>query len=435
MVSIRCMLFSSMLNGFLRLIRNSWFIALIALLLRAAFLLYKAHLIPAIVLASVPFQNEAGNVASALAQGQGFCCLFRQPTGPTAWLAPAYPLLIAGIFKIFGIFTLRSFYASVLLNCLSSALACVPVFAVGKRLGGQNTAAVAAWLWAIFPSGIILPFEWIWDTSLSAFLAAVLLWATLELADSLRWRDFVLYGLLWGLSLLTNPALGALFPFLFGWILYRHRYDAKALVTPSLICLVVLVFTCLPWTLRNCIQFHRFIPLRSNFAFEFWSGNNEIFDENSHEVNRITRFEQIRLYARLGENAFLDDRWHRATAFVRKHPALYVQLFGRRIVSTWIGSESPLRDFLQTDSALARFLLLWNALALVGVMVGLARLYLLHRGFFLPIAAWPLVFPITFYVAHTSLRHRHPCDPVLALLIAIAITGASGRIAPVKVNS
>jgi hypothetical protein len=410
-----------MRERFFRAVKSAGFIALGAMVLRVAFLVYKAHLIPAVVLASVPFQNEVGNVASALAQGHGFCCLFRQPTGPTAWVAPVYPLLIAGIFKVFGTFTLASFYASVLMNCFFSSLACFPVYAAGKRLGGEATAVLAAWLWAIFPSGIILPFEWIWDTSLSALLAAALLWATLELPDSFRSREFALYGLLWGISLLTNPTLAALLPFLLGWLLYRTRDNSARMFQLGLITLAVILFTCMPWTVRNYVRFGRFIPLRSNFAFEFWSGNNEIFDEHSRAVNRITRYEQIHLYARMGENGFFDDKWQKARTFVATHPALYAQLFGRRMVSTWMGSESPWQDFRETDSGLVKFLLLCNALTLLGVCVGLVRLLLRRRAYFLPVASFPLFFPLTFYIAHTSLRHRHPCDPVLALLLAVAV--------------
>jgi hypothetical protein len=420
------MLLSYMRERILRLSGSAWFIALVAMALRAAFLLCKAHLIPAELLAAVPFQNEAGNVAAALAQGNGFCCLFREPTGPTAWLAPVYPLLLACVFKLFGTFTLWSFYVAVLLNCIFSSLACIPLFHAGKLIGGTATAALAAWLWAIFPSGIILPFEWIWDTSLSVLFAAALLWATLELADSSRLREFALYGLLWGLSLLTNPALGALLPFLLGWLLYRHRGNSGQQVRLALMPVAMILLTCLPWTARNYVQFHRFIPLRSNFPYELWSGNNEIFDEHSREVNRITRYEQVRLYARLGENAFLDEKWEKARNFIRTHPALYAQLFGRRIVATWLGSESPWRDFLRTDSLLARFLLLWNALTLLGVIAGLGKLYLRPRAYFFPLASFPFIFPLTFYIAHTSLRHRHPCDPILALLIAVAVTGARG---------
>ncbi len=411
----------------MRLASSVWLIALVALILRTAYFVHMAHLIPAPVLAAVPFQNEVGNVAAALARGDGFCCLFRQPTGPTAWLAPVYPLLLAGIFKIWGIFTLRSFYVAVALNCVFSALATVPLFRAGERTGGKQVAAVAGWIWAIFPSGVILPFEWIWDTSLSVLLAAILLWWTVKLKDSSRLGDFALYGLLWGIALLTNPALGAVLPVLGGWLIYEYRSNRALQLRFILLTGAVLVLSCLPWTVRNYVQFHRLIPLRSNFPFEFWSGNNEIFDEHSREVNRITRYEQTHLYAQLGENAFLDDKMHGALRFVRTHPALYLQLSGRRVVATWLGTESPWADFVHTDSGLARFLILWNAGALLGVVIGLVRLYRGRRAYFLPIAAFPILFPLTFYIAHTTLRHRHPCDPIVALLVAMATMGVAMR--------
>ena len=417
-----------MRERFIALLQSPWFIALVALLLRTVWLLYKASLIPAEILATVPFQNEVGNVASSLASGQGFCCLFRQPTGPTAWLAPVYPLLVAGLFKLLGTFTLRSFYAAVMMNCVFSALACFPLFRAGERIAGKSTAGLATWLWAFFPAGIILPYAWIWDSSLSALLAAALLWATLCLADASRPLHFALYGFLWGISLLTNPSLGALLPFLLAWVFYRHRGSSPQKLRLVLVAAAALFVTCLPWTIRNYLQFHRFVPLRSNFAYEFWSGNNEIFDEHSREVNRITRYEQTHLYARLGETAFLDDKWQKAKSFVSAHPSLYAKLCARRIVVTWLGTESPWHDFLHADSLLARVLLLWNAIAFVGMIIGLLRLYFRRRPHFFPVVVFPLVFPVTFYLAHTSLRHRHPCDPILPLLLAVAITGTGIRI-------
>jgi hypothetical protein len=419
------MLASGMRERIFRLTKSAWFIAAVAMLLRTAYFVYMAHLIPSVVLASVPFQNEVGNVAAALANGEGFCCLFRQPTGPTAWLTPVYPLVVACIFKICGTFTLLAFKATVFLNCLFSSLATIPLFHAGKRVGGIRTAALAGWIWAIFPSGIILPFEWIWDTSLSVLLGAALLWSTFELKKSSRGRSFALYGLLWGVSLLTNPALGAVAPFLIGWMLYQQRCNRVLQWRRGLLTIGVLILTCLPWTVRNYTDFHRFIPLRSNFPFEFWSGNNEIFDEHSREVNRITRYEQVHLYAELGENAFMAEKMEKAIAFVRTHPVLYAELSGRRIVATWLGTESPWDDFAQTRSLLARFLIAWNAAALLGIIVGLTRLYLGQRGYFIPVASFPIVFPLTFYIAHTTLRHRHPCDPVVALVIAVGIAGAA----------
>jgi hypothetical protein len=149
-------------------------IVLVALAARMTFAWDQARRIPPGVLGIVPFQQETGNIAYSLAQRKGFSEVFQMDTGPTAWLAPIYPLLVAGIFKVFGSFTARAFFAAVFLNILFSSAACVPVFFAGKRVGGLGVASFAAWLWALFPSAIMMPFEWIWDTSLSALLAATI---------------------------------------------------------------------------------------------------------------------------------------------------------------------------------------------------------------------------------------------------------------------
>jgi len=404
------------------LVSLPWLIFCVALLLRLSFLFYEAHQVPTEALAAVPFQNEVGSVAAALAQGQGFCCVFHQPTGPTAWLAPVYPFFLAIIFKVFGSFTAASFYVAAFFNCLFSALVCWPLFYVALRIGNRTTAAVAGWLWAVFPSGILIPFEWIWDSSLSALLAISLLWSTFRLTDDPRRRNFILYGLFWGFCLLVNPALGAVFPFLLLWIYFRvgssklHRAANIALV------LSLAILVCLPWTIRNAVQFHRFIPVRSDLPFELWMGNNPIYDQHSRQLNRITRYEVVHQYAQLGETAFLEEKGRAAKEFIRTHPALTLRLAGRRAVAIWMGTPAPWQDFLRADSNLVRFVFLWNAVTILGVAAGLACLFFVRKWFLLPVAAFPLAFPLVYYLTQVSLRLRHPCDPVLALLMALALT-------------
>jgi len=112
---------------------------------------------------------------------------------------------------------------------------------------------------------------------------------------------------------------------------------------------------------------------------------------------------------------------------VRTHQQLYLRLVGRRFIATWLGTETPWQDFFRTDSLFVRFLFLWNAFTLLGMVIGLVRLRLSHSSCFLPLAVFPVVFPVTFYIAHTTLRHRHPCDPVIALLLAFGIVGCGVR--------
>ena len=48
------------------------------------------------------FGWEMGRIARALATGYGYADPFRGHTGPTTWVTPGYPLIIAGVFKLFG---------------------------------------------------------------------------------------------------------------------------------------------------------------------------------------------------------------------------------------------------------------------------------------------------------------------------------------------
>ena len=189
-------------------------IVLVALAARLGFAWYQERQMPREAIGSVPFAQETGSIAYALAAGKGFSSPFRGETGPTAWLTPVYPLLVAGVFRVFGVFTAGSFFAVVFLNALFSSAACVPIFHVGKRIGGLGVACGAAWLWALFPNAVMMPFEWVWDTCLAALLGATLLWATLKLADSpQRTENWCAYGLLWGFTPDDQPFPGLAVPY------------------------------------------------------------------------------------------------------------------------------------------------------------------------------------------------------------------------------
>jgi 4-amino-4-deoxy-L-arabinose transferase-like glycosyltransferase len=415
-----------MKNGLRRTATSLLLIVVIALVTRSAFAWYQERQFNSQVLSVIPFQTETGHIAYSIASGKGFSSPFQRDTGATAWLAPVYPYLLAGIFKVFGIYTLRSFFSALLLNILYSAGACVPIFYAGKRIAGLGVASAAAWLWALFPNAIIIPFEWIWDTSLSALLVATLLWATLELAESRRARDWSLYGFLWGFALLTNPAVAPLLPALLTWAAYRHRNRDRAsawLVRPVLSAAMALL-CCLPWTIRNYVQFHKFIPLRSNFAFELYIGNNENYDEQHRfRPGAITQDREILRYLRMGETAFMEEEKRKAMAFIAAHPRIELRLVAQRFVDFWLGSASPLAAFRQADSLWLYFILAFNTVVPLCAFLGILVVLATKNSYAFPVVAFPLIFPLLYYVTHTSLRYRHPIDPLMLLLAAIGVDG------------
>ncbi|HMD40977.1 MAG TPA: glycosyltransferase family 39 protein [Candidatus Acidoferrum sp.] len=418
----------------MQLMKSAWRRAATSLLLivivavgaRLAFAWIEAKQIPARVLSIVPFQTETGHIAYSIASGKGFSSPFQRDSGPTAWLAPVYPYILAAIFKLFGIYTFRSFFAAIFLNIVLSAGTCVPIFYAGKRIAGLGVASGAAWLWALFPNAFIIPFEWIWDTSLSALLVAAILWTTVELAESRRLGEWCVYGLLWGFAVLTNPAVAVLFPFLLGWAALRVRgyiSATKWLARPAL-ATALAVLCCVPWTVRNYLVFHKFIPLRSNFAFELYIGNNENYDEQHRgRPGVVTQDREILRYLRMGETAFMEEEKRKAAAFIASNPRIELWLISQRFVDFWVGTANPITTFRQADSLWLRFILLCNDAAPFGALLGIIVLLARKNVYAFPVIAFPLVFPLVYYVTHTSLRYRHPLDPVVLLLSAIGLSG------------
>jgi len=226
---------------------------------------------------------------------------------------------------------------------------------------------------------------------------------------------------------MTNPALGALLPFLLGWSAYRTRRRAAlpsstALLRPGM-ALALVVLCCVPWTIRNYSTFHRFIPFRSNFSFELYIGNNENYASDHPQFPPpITKERETLRYIHMGEIPFMDEELRKAKLFMRSHPRKVLILFGDRFAAFWTGAPFAIDTFLTTDSWLVRTLLLCATLTGIGAFAGILALLWRRSAFTFPLAAYPIVFPLVYYLTHTSLRYRHPLDPIVLLLTAVAGT-------------
>src|SRR5258708_1248356 len=96
------------------------------------------------------FAGETGRIAQSIVEGRGFGSPFRGSTGPTAMMPPIYPSLLAGVFRLFGIYTKASALMILSLDSLFSALTCIPVFLIAQRSFGGRAAVQAGGAWAFF---------------------------------------------------------------------------------------------------------------------------------------------------------------------------------------------------------------------------------------------------------------------------------------------
>jgi 4-amino-4-deoxy-L-arabinose transferase-like glycosyltransferase len=395
-----------------RILRNPAVIAFVALVLRLVIMTaeHTYQIKPGQENYSLGW--ETGKIAYSVATGQGFSSPFQGNTGPTAWVAPLYPYLVAGIFKIFGIYSQPSFWVLLAINSLFSALTCLTIYSFAEATLGTKIALWSAWLWAVLPYSMYWGIRWVWETSLSAFLLSAAFFLALRLKNSDGLRLSSLFGLLWGLIALSNPSLLSLLPMMLGWLCYQRFSEHRKWIAPAAVATFVFVLSVTPWLIRNYEVFGKFVFIRSNFGAELRLGNYVGADGQwkwqRHPSQNAAEFAA---YARLGELAFVHERGRQAVEFIRSHPAMFASLSLKRAFFFWFGTP---RSSGTPGLSRNRYVLF-----LLSTMLGFGGFWLTigqkRPGAFL-YAALILIYPVVYYITFPHPRYRHPIEPELMIL-------------------
>ena|SRR5215469_2410247 len=368
------------------------------------------------------FAGEAGRIARSLAGGQGFSNPFFAETGPTSWLAPVFPALLADDFKVFGVYTKAAALAILSFDCLLAALTCIPVFFIARRTFGSAAALWAGWIWALFPYSINFAASFIWDTTLSTLWMALLFLVVLKLEATHDWWPWFGFGALAGFAALTNPVLLAPMPFVTLWLLYRLWKRREHWFAPGLAALLAVLIVVSPWFARNYRTFHRFIPIRGGFGFELYCGNNADSwhwdPPGYHPSDSATDWRE---YQQLGEVNYFALKQREASTFIGAHKKLYVVQSLRRVVYIWTGFWSFSRRYLREEPADPPNIVFCTALTILAFL-GLRRAW--REGgaaSAIPFIIAFFFFPLVYYITHPEDYYRRPIDPLMVALAAGAI--------------
>jgi hypothetical protein len=120
----------------------------------------------------------------------------------------------------------------------------------------------------------------------------------------------------------------------------------------------------------------------------------------------------------------MQEKWNLATEFIRRHKRLELRLTQWRFTEFWFGSSHPAKDFENADSMWIRIIFALNFLTAIGSVIGIVILWRALNRYVFPAAVFVVVVPLVYYITHASLRYRHPIDPIVLILTAIAVIGA-----------
>jgi len=409
-----------MKHFFQRLIGSTVFIVGVAFVLRMVAMWMIWHQAPIPIKANMPYGYELGRVARAIASGEGFSSPLRDmDTGPTAWFTPIYPYFVAGIFKVWGIYTNTSRFIIAAVNCLFAALTIIPIYSVAKKAFGEGAAIGASWVWVFLPTAIHFPIIWIWDTTLTALFFSLIFWATLSLRGIRKVVPWAGYGALWVVGGLINPSILSLFPFFLGWLLWSERKESSLWLKHAAAVLLLFTIGLVPWTVRNYRVFGKIIVLRSNFGLELWLGNNpDVIDMLSQMSHPNDNPVEAAKYRRLGEIAYMAEKEHEAFAFMRTHPVETVNNTFHRFVDIWLSQTDSLVDLWSTASLYGKALLMFNCMLSLMSLLGVLYAHRSRNPDAAPFGMVLLIFPMVFYLTHSSPRYRFPMDPIIVVLAA-----------------
>jgi 4-amino-4-deoxy-L-arabinose transferase-like glycosyltransferase len=391
--------------------------ALVALLVRLAVIpfVYDEWLSPYFV-----SHWEPGNVARALLAGEGFGSPFLSHQ-PSAIMTPVYPMIIAGIFAIFGVHTKAAILAALGLNSLFSALAAIPIFLLARNTFGDSTARFAGWAWALFPYGVYFSAEWAWSTHLLLLCLCWLLYLAQRLRQSTSVRAWAGFGLLAGFTALTEPVVIPVFLVLLCFSVRCLWKSRTCFVRPVLSAVLCFAFMLAPWSVRNSLALHHFVPVRSGMGLELYLGNNG-YDRHwrSGDLQPNHNAAELDEYNRAGEVVFMNHKMSQAMQYIRTHPQWYVWMCVRRAVYMWTGYWSFDKDYLQQepmDLANIPVATIITLLALAGLLI--ARRF--HPEAAARYGVLLLVYPAVYYLVHPETYYLRPLDPILLMLSCYAL--------------
>ena len=345
---------------------------------------------------------------------------------------PLYPYLLAIVFRIAGhhLLLVRGIQA------VLGAASCVLLASAGRRFFDERPGIAAGALLAIYPPAIFYD-GLIQKSSLDLFLMTLLLALLGEFLARPHWKWIAGAGLVLAAFTLNRENARVLYPIVAVWLMVgfratpmRTRVAWVAVFTAAVAALLV------PVGLRNYHVSGDFLISTSQAGSNFYIGNHAGahggYEELVPEHGNAT-FERADATSLAEEGAGrklspgeVSDYWSaRATDDIRRDPASWLTLLGRKILMTLNASEAVDTESIEVYadySPVLRFLLWFNfgiafPLAVLGAWLTrrdwrrLAILYAMFVSLALSVAV--------FYVLA---RYRFPIVPIAMLFAGCALT-------------
>jgi hypothetical protein len=130
---------------------------------------------------------------------------------------------------------------------------------------------------------------------------------------------------------------------------------------------------------------------------------------------------ELRLLTLTNERIYDHLKQQEALAYIRNDPGLFFQHTYNRFIDTWTAKYDSRTDIFVQSFGLRPVYVACMTLFSLFAWAGLALALRENFTKSLPFAFCLLLFPIPYYITHSSIRYRHPIDPVMTILVVLTI--------------
>jgi 4-amino-4-deoxy-L-arabinose transferase-like glycosyltransferase len=375
--------------------------------------------------------------AVALVTTGGFpASVFAPSGGPTALRPPLFPLALAGVYELSGVHSATARWrAGRIAEALLGTIAVALLALIALRLWGRPAALLSAAVGAGYLPLILVGSSLMSESLFIPLMLGAVLLALLARDRSASWRLAAAAGLLVGLAALTR-SVGILVALPVGALVWtgRPRWSVQALKAP-LAVLAVAGAVLVPWTVRNAVKLHSFVPISTEAGGAFAGTYNSYARSRSDfpgywEPPVVAYLALARADPKLNEAQVSSRLTQVGLDYIKAHPA-YVLAVTFRSLERMLDLPGPALsrytatyEAYDTGVANSSVYVFWivGLIALAGLVTSAAR-----RP---PLAFWavpaPLLLATVLFTGGT--RYRSPADPFIVLLAVLAGLAAWRRL-------
>lgn len=376
------------------------------------------------------FYGEPYLVAKNIVAGKGYVFAYPITTavGSTCYVTPLYTYLQVP-FLYFGL----GERGIQIMNLLFLQAACFVLYRFFRKF---TTPGVALLTFATL--SFYIPF-WILSYTLEPdSLNLLLLVLTVECAYSLSKnpsrRVWIWFGVLIGIQLLLRPdiMLGAVL--LSVWLL-AWSWSKETVIGVAIAALVSLAVVS-PWTLRNYLAFHKFVPVSANAGMNLYEGNNPVatgeFSELPATPESRKDFQDVQEYSKTHDQIEIDHyRLTLAEAWMAAHPSEVLKLDVKKIWYHWFGRPIMGEQYHYTFQ---RMEVPYKIFGVAMLAFGLFGLFSIHnkklQSLILVIFVYSTLVSAIFFV-----QTRHRILKVDPFLLPLAVMGVAMLVEKIRAVS